>query len=236
MKEMILQELSRTWDELARGFAQFVPRLIVMLIIIAAGFLVAYLFKVIVRGVLRITRFERLSENAGTTRLLNKAALPSSSELLTSFVFWMTWLGFVLLGISALRILGLQDYVSRLFLYLPRVLVAALIVFFGLVAASFLSRAVLLAAVNAGGHSPRLISGAVRFVIISLAVAMAFEQLGLAEWTILAAFSILFGAAMFGLAIAFGLGGQDLARRILERRFHPAPEDEREREHEPSPL
>jgi len=233
MKEMILQELSRMWDGLARGFAHLVPRLIVMLVVVAAGWLIAYALRAVVRGILRISRFERLSENAGTARLLNKAALPSSSELLSAFVFWVTWLGFFLLGISELG-LGLQQHISHLFLYLPRILVAALIVLFGLAAASFFSRAALLAAVNSNWPSPRLISGAIRFALVVLALAMAFEQLGLAEQTIIAAFSILFGALMLGLAIAFGLGGQHLARRMLERRF--SREHEREHEDELSPL
>ena len=233
MKEMILHELSRTWDGLAQGFAHLVPRLIVMLVVIAAGWLIAYALRATVRGILRISRFERLSENAGTARLLNKAALPSSSELISGFVFWTSLLGFVLLGISELGI-GLQEHISNLMLYLPRVLVAMLIVLFGLAAASFFSRAALLAAVNSNWPSPRLISGAIRFALVVLALAMAFEQLGLAEQTIIAAFSILFGALMLGLAIAFGLGGQHLARRMLERRF--SREQEREREDELSPL
>jgi hypothetical protein len=234
MKEMILHELSQMWGQLTRGFAHFVPRFIVMLIVIAAGFVIAYLLKLILRAILRISRFERLSENAGTASMLSKAALPSTSELLSGFVFWIAWLGFILLGINALDILGLQDEIGRIFLYLPRILVALLIIFFGLVAASFFSRAALLAAVNNGAPSPRLISGSVRLIIVALAVAMSFEQLGLAEQTIIAAFCILFGAIMFGLAIAFGLAGQDLARRALERWF--AKDGERENEREPSPL
>jgi hypothetical protein len=234
MKEMILHELSQMWGQLTQGFAHFVPRFIVMLIVIAAGFVIAYLLKVILRAILRISRFERLSENAGTASMLSKAALPSTSELLSGFVFWIAWLGFILLGINALDILGLQDEIGRVFLYLPRILVALLIIFFGLVAASFFSRAALLAAVNHGAPSPRLISNSVRLIIIALAVAMSFEQLGLAEQTIIAAFCILFGAIMFGLAIAFGLAGQDLARRALERWF--AKDGERENEREPSPL
>lgn len=58
-----------------------------------------------------------------------------------------------------------------------------------------------------------------RVVIVVLTVSMAFEELGLAQKTILIAFSIVFGALMFGLAIAFGMGGRDLAREFLERRF-----------------
>ena len=234
MKEMILHELSQMWDQLARGFAHFVPRFIVMLIVIAAGFVIAFLLKLILRAILRISRFERLSENAGTASMLSKAALPSTSELLSGFVFWFAWLGFILLGINALDILGLQDEIGRIFLYLPRILIALLIVFFGLVAASFFSRAALLAAVNSGAPSPKLISGSLRLLIVALAVAMAFEQLGLAEQTIIAAFCILFGAIMFGLALAFGLAGQNLARRALERWF--ARDGDRENEREPSPL
>ncbi|HEX6880804.1 MAG TPA: hypothetical protein VF135_10600 [Terriglobales bacterium] len=234
MKEMIVRELSQMWDDLARGLAHIVPRLIVMLIIIAAGFVIAYLLRLIVRAVLRIVRFERLSENAGTASMLNKAALPSFSELLSRSVFWIAWIGVILAGVNALGILGIQDQVEQLLLYLPRLLVALLIVIFGLVAASFFSRAALLAAVNAGATSPRLISGSVRLVIIALTAAMAFEQVGIAAETILAAFCIAFGAVMFGLAIAFGLAGQEFARRVLERHF--AARAERENEREPSPL
>lgn len=234
MKEMIVQELTKAMHQLAEAFAHFVPRLIVMLIIIVAGWAIAWLLTLIVRSILRVTGFERLSQKAGAARLLTQAALPSSSELLSRLVFWLVWLGFILLGINALGILGLQEHISQLFLYLPRILVALLIVFFGLVVASFLSRAALLAAVNANSPSARLISGFVHFAVVILAIAMAFEQLGLAQQTVLAAFSILFGALLLGLAIAFGLGGQDLARRALERRF--APPSKIEREDDLSPL
>jgi hypothetical protein len=234
MKEMIAQALSNTMHELAQAFAHFVPRLVVMLIIIAAGGVIAYVLKVITRGILRVLKFERLSQRAGASRLLTEAALPSSSELLARLVFWLAWLGFILVGISTLGIIGLQEHVSQLFLYLPRILLALLIIFFGLVLASFLSRAALLASVNANLPSARLIATLVHICIVFLAIAMAFEQLGIAQQTILAAFSILFGALMLGLAIAFGLGGQDLARRMLERRF--SADNKREREDELSPL
>jgi hypothetical protein len=59
----------------------------------------------------------------------------------------------------------------------------------------------------------------VKVIIVVLAVSMAFEELGLAQRTVLIAFSIVFGALMLGLAIAFGMGGRDLAREFLERRF-----------------
>jgi uncharacterized membrane protein len=116
---------------------------------------------------------------------------------------------------------------------LPRLFAAFFVLFFGLLAASFFSRAALLATVNADWPSPRLTSFVLRTLIIIFTLSMAFEELGLAEHTVLVAFALLLGSLMLGLAIAFGLGGQDLARRYLESRFLRDKKDEREDELSP---
>ena len=233
MWEMIVGELNHAMQELARNFAHLLPRLLATLIIALLGWVIAYALKVVVRGILRIAKFDKLSDNAGATQILNKLALPSSSELLSRVVFWVVWLGFILLGVQVLDIVGLQEYISRFFLYLPRLFVALFIVFFGLVAANFFSRAALLAAVNADSPSPGLLATLIRTIIVIFAVTMAFEQLGLAERTILVAFAIAFGALMLGLAIAFGMGGRDLAKQFLERRFLKEKEDQKQDELSP---
>jgi hypothetical protein len=230
---MIVSELSLAYHEFAAELARLLPRLIGMIIVVLLGWLIAYVLKAIVRSIMRLTRFDKLSEDAGTSQLLNRAALPSSTELLSRFVFWIAWLGFILLGINVLGIVGLQDYVARFFLFLPRLFVALFVIFFGVLAASFFSRAALLAAVNANLPSARLLSNSIRFVIIIFVVSMAFEELGIAEQTILVAFGILFGTLMFGLSLAFGLGGKDLAREFLERRLVHRKKEEKEDELSP---
>jgi hypothetical protein len=219
MQEMIIGELRQVWDQFVRAFAHLLPRLLVMLIIVAVGWLVAYLTRILLRNFLRLVKFDRLSERAGAAQLLNTAALPSATELLSQLVFWLAWLVFVLIGINALGIAGVQSHIAGFILFLPRFLAALLILFLGILAANFFSRAALLAAVNSNSPSPQMVSDALRVVIIVLAISMAFEELGLAQKTILIAFSIVFGALMLGLAIAFGMGGRDLARQFLEKRF-----------------
>jgi hypothetical protein len=234
MRDIIISELTQAFQQMARDIAHYLPRLIVMLILALVGWVIAYLLKFLVRSLLRLTKFSKLSENAGATQLLHQAALPSATELVSRFVFWIAWAGFVLLGVSVLGIAGLDEYISRFFFFLPRLFVALVILFFGLVAASFLSRAALLAAVNANFRSSRMLSISVRFIIIIFALSMAFEVVGVAEETMLIAFATVFGAAMLGLAIAFGLGGQDLARKFLEKKL--APQNREDREDELSPL
>ena len=233
MREMIISELTQALHELARDFAHFLPRLIVMLILAFLGWVIAYVAKVVLRSILRLINFDKLSENAGASQLLTKADLPSATEVLSRFVFWVAWLGFILLGVSVLGILGLQEQIAKFFLFLPRLFVALFILFVGLLAASFFSRAALLAAVNANVPSPRVLSLAIRSIIVVFVLSIAFEELGLAEQTMLVAFGIAFGAFMFGLAIAFGIGGKDLAQRFLEKKFVRGKNEENEDELSP---
>jgi Mechanosensitive ion channel, conserved TM helix len=237
MWDRFVTELSMATHTILDDVAQFLPRLLAILVIVLIGWFVAYLLKVIVRSTLRLAKVDQLSRDAGAAELLKRAALPSSSELLSRLTFWVAWIGIILIGLSVLNIVGIQEHVMRFFGFLPRLVATLFIFFFGLLAASFFSRAALLAAVNADLPSPRLISSTIRALIILFTVSMGLEELGLAEKSVVAAFAIVFGAVMFGLALAFGLGGKDLAKEFLERRFgHGKPAREEEHEDELSPL
>lgn len=232
-REIIITELSQAWQELVRGLAHYLPRVAVMLIIAVLGWVIASLMKGLVRSVLSLTKFSKLSENAGATQLLRRAALPTSTELVSRFVFWVVWIGFVLLGVSVLGIVSLQEYVARFFLFVPRLLAALVILFVGLLLANFFARAALLASVNANFRSSGLLGFLIRGIFSIFTISMVFEVLGVGEETTLIAFAIAFGAVMLGLAIAFGLGGKDLAREFLERRFAKVRKEEKEDELSP---
>jgi small-conductance mechanosensitive channel len=233
MRETIVQALEQAYYNLVHMVAGFLPHFLVMLTIILIGLVVAFVLKYILRTLLRFTKLDRVSEEAGASRVLRLAHLPSMTELLSRSLFWVTWFGFMLVGLSVLEVSSLQEQISRLLRFLPEVFVAILILFLGVAIANFLSRAALLAAVNAGYASARILSWSIRFVIWILAITMTLEELGLAKQTVIAAFSIMFGASMLGLAIAFGLGGQDLARKFLEKYLG---EPKKEIDKEPQPM
>jgi small-conductance mechanosensitive channel len=233
MRQTILQGLEQVYRNLVHMIAEFLPRFLVMLIIIVIGSLVAFALKYILRALLGLTKLDRVSDEAGASRVLRMAHLPSMTELLSRSIFWVTWIGFILVGFSVLGVAGLQEQISRLLRFLPEVFVAILILFLGAVIANFLSRTALLAAVNAGHPSAKILSWSIRFAIWILAISMTLEELGLARQTVISAFSIIFGASMLGLAIAFGLGGQDLARKFLERYLG---DTKKEKDKEPQPL
>ena len=96
MKDTIIHGLQQAYQNMADMIAQFLPRLVVMLVIVLSGVLVAYAFKYVARTILRLTKLDRLSEEAGASKVLRMAALPSMTEVLSRSVFWITLLGFIL--------------------------------------------------------------------------------------------------------------------------------------------
>lgn len=239
MKQLVLKSLDQTFGRFYDMLLQFLPHLLAMLIIVAAGWVVAVVLKIIARRLMALARINKLSEGSGISQILRKADLPAPLELLSRLVFWIVWIAFILLGVDALGIPELQLQISRLFLYLPQIFVALLVLFVGLLAANFFSRAALLAAVNANLPSARIVAAFVRFVIIFLTIAMAFEQIAVAQRTVLITFSISFGAIMMGLAIAFGIGGRNVAQKALENLFsshESKKEEEKEKPEEIPPL
>jgi hypothetical protein len=124
---------------------------------------------------------------------------------------------FGLLALGSLDPLFARELVSRALAYLPQVLVAAALIALGAVVAGFVHRGVLIAAVNRGLPSARLLAGFAQSALLILFAAMALEHLGVGRQIILVSFTILFGGVVFALSLAFGLAGRDLARELLER-------------------
>src|SRR4029077_14021659 len=127
--------------------------------------------------------------------------------------------------VDTLQFQPFQGLVGEFFRFVPRFLVALLVLSLGFLIGNFLWRATLLSSVNAGLPGARLMSGALRVLVIAIGVVMALEQLGLATAVVLTACAITFGALMLVAAIAYGLGGRDVAKQLLERQLRAKERD-----------
>jgi hypothetical protein len=219
MLQQIADALTQSWRDFASGFAMFVPRLIAAIIIVAIGWGLAILARTAVLQVLRWAGFSRFADRTGASEMLRVAQLPRADALVAGIAFWVVLVGFVVAGIDALQLASLGGLVEGFWRFIPRLLLALVIVALGLLVANLVWRATLLASVSAGLPSARLLSAGLRLLVIALSVAIALEQLGLATTIVLTAFAIAFGASMLGLALAFGLGGRELARQLLEQQM-----------------
>jgi len=205
-------------------FEAFLPNLLAMLVILAVGILLARVVRVLLLKFLRVIQFDSWSDRMGFTTLLRKGDLwLKPSAVLGGTVFWILVIVTLMAGLGALNVAAIDTLVAQFFNYLPRVFSAAVILAIGYLFTSFISRAVLITLVNSGYHYARLLAEAIRVLLMLMILAMVMEQLQIATNVVLAAFSILFGGIVIALAIAFGVGGIDTARRIVEQKFAEEP-------------
>jgi hypothetical protein len=214
LADVIRQTLAGFQQELAA----FGPRLLAMTVILVVGFVVAGLVRYALRFGLRRLGFDRFAERAGLALALRKLGFAGQpSGALAAGTAFLVLAFFVLLALGSLDLRLARELVSQAFSYLPQVLVAVALLVLGAVVAGFVRRGVLIAAVNAGLPSARLLAGFAQSALLILFGAMALEHLGVGRQIILVSFTILFGGVVFALSLAFGLAGRDLARELLER-------------------
>ncbi len=224
MTREIADALAQSWHNFADAFVMFVPRLVAAAIIFSVGLIVALAVRNVMRRLLIWLRIDRVARRSGASDLLHRAEMPAAEVLIARVAFWIVLIGFAVSAIDTLQFAPFQGLVEEFFRFLPRFLVGLLVFALGFLIGNFLWRATLLAAVNAGLPGARLLSGALRTLVIAVGVVMALEQVGLATAVVLTAFAITFGAVMLGAAIAFGLGGRDVAKQLLERQIRSGSE------------
>jgi hypothetical protein len=139
-------------------------------------------------------------------------------------VFWVFVLLGMLVGLAALDATLMPTMLGRLVTYLPNVFVAVFLLLVGTVLARFLSRGVVISAVNLQLHSARLMGLGVKWLLLLLTAAMALDHLSIGGSILKLAFGILFGGIVLALALAVGLGSKDLVSRSWERQAEKRPE------------
>ncbi len=210
--------LRRTWAGFADRLIAFGPNLLAMLVTILAGAVLAGVLHVVLRWALPRIGVDRFAERTGIATVLEKGGIASQPSLvLAATVAWAVLGVFALLAIAALDIEIAMGLITETFAYLPQLLIGIAILLLGGLVAAFVRRSVLIAAVNAGLPSAKLLAGGAQAALLVLFAAMALEHLGVGRHVILIAFAILFGGVVLALALAFGLAGRDLAHTFLER-------------------
>jgi len=187
-----------------------------LLIIILVGWIIAYVLKSIIRSILNAfglnERFNRIPQKSMLRKITN-----DPSETIASFAYWLVFAVAILVGIGALGIPVLTDLVNRFFGYVPEILAAILILLGALILSTLL-----VTLVNRWlGDTPsgKILDAAIPTIIMSIAVFAILEQLKIAPIIVTTTYIAIIGSMSLALALAFGLGGRDVAARVLEEGY-----------------
>lgn len=223
MWEQVDRILRQAMRQIADHLANFLPGMLVALVLVLASFVVALLVRLLLVRALRGLEFDRRAEQLGAAGLVGWPASTRPSETVARISYWTILVLGLLVSLTALNATIPSRLALSVFQYVPHLLAAVLILVVGAIAARFLSRSVLIGAVNMQIQSARLLSLAVRWLVLLVAVAMALEHLGIGRTILVLAFGILFGGVVFAAALAVGLGAKDAVSRVLERQLRQAP-------------
>ncbi len=206
----ILQPLE---DALA-VFLSYIPQLIGAVIILIVGYIIAKVLQAIVTRVLRGVGFENWMERGGVKQFFDRAGTRQTpSGVLGKVVFWFVFIIAITMAADALGIQQISGFLNQLIAFIPSIFVAILILFLAALLANFLSGIV------RGATGSGILASVVQYGIIVYAVFTALTQLGIAVELTAPTFLILLGAVALALAIAFGLGGREVAQEILEKAY-----------------
>ena len=202
-------------DSIERGFHVFfewLPHLLGALAVLIIGFIVAKIVGNLVARALRAAGFDTTLRSGQAGNFVEKIT-SSPSRLLGRLAFWAVLSGAVSLAVSVLGIDALKDFVGAVFAYLPN-LIAAFAIF--LVAGAVAAAVSALVQRTLGDTTlGRIIRTVAPILVMAIATFMILDQLKIAETIVTITYAALLGALALGLALAFGLGGREVAGEML---------------------
>ena len=212
-----------TWQHLQQDVLTLLPPFAGSVLVLIFGVLAGVVCGRVARKLLTMGKIDERAARVGVAGALGTVGISSTAALLAKLVKWTIIFASTILAMYLVDARLASDLAERFLVYLPNLAGAVLILLGGLVAARFLSRSVLIAAVNREIPSSRLLSDVTRVTIVALTIAIALEQAQIGRTTVLVAFSILFGGVTLAAAIGVGLAVRDVMRQWLLDQLQATP-------------
>ena len=196
------------------SFFAFLPNLVAFLVILVIGYFVAKILKGITRKALEKLGVDKALKGSDAGKQISNV-LPDASpaNAVSRVVFWLAFVFVLTAAIGALKIPAVTTFMNQILAYLPNV-IAAILIF--VVAAAIAGAAGAAAARLLGDTATgKLVGSIVPAVVMVIGVFMVLNQLQIAKEIVLITFATLMGSLGLGAALAFGLGGRQVAADML---------------------
>lgn len=206
-------------DSFRSGFEQivaFAPNVLAMLIVLVVGYVVARVLGRVVSRMSEMVGLERAAQRSGLLDSMRQVGIQHSvSSILGQIVFWGTMCLFLSAAFNILEWATLSGAMQRVVDYIPRLLVATVVVVLGLLVAGFLRGVIATSADRVGIHYAERLAQVCYYVLAFMTFIAAFDQLGI-QFELLRDVVLIAAAGLaLGFGLAFGLGGRDVMAGIL---------------------
>ncbi len=207
-------DIGASLQQALNSFFAFLPRLLGFLIVLAIGFIVAKVVKTVVVKLLEKVGLDKAMHSGSVGEYVDKAAPDvSPSRIIGSIAFWFIFLGALSIAVSQLGIAALDTFVASIASYLPNIVAAVLIfVIAGVIAAAIGG---LVAKTMGDTPTGKVVGSVVPVLVMAIATFMILNQLRIAPEIVTITYAALIGGLFLAMALAFGLGGREVAGQML---------------------
>ena len=211
MNETLVQPLQNALST----FLSYLPQLVGAIVILIIGYIVAKVLQAVVGRVLQAIGFDGWMEKGGIKQFFDRAETNQTPHsILGQLVFWFVFIIALTMAADALGIPQVSAILGQLIAYIPSIIAAILILILAALLANFVSGIV------RGATGSGLLASVAQYAIIVYAVFAAITELGIAVELTAPTFLIALGAVALAAAIAFGLGGREVAQDILQKAYN----------------
>lgn len=219
--EMLLEPLRAS----LRQVGEFLPHVLLAVAILIVGWLIAKAARFAIVRMLRAINFNVVTEKAGIDQFLKQGGGEADTvHFLGLLVYWLALLAALMIAFNSLGLTYVTDLIGRIVLFVPKVMVAVLILAFGAYFSRFVGSAVTAYCKNIGISDAELLGRLALYALMAFVILIALDQLGLGD-IIRQTFLILVSAIGLALALAFGIGGAKRAGEFLGRWSRQPPDE-----------
>jgi len=226
--DALVASTSEIMTMLMRGSLKFLGFLLIILI----GWIISSSIARAVAAILRRVKFNELSHRIGLTSATRRmGATGDPADILAQVVKWLIRIVVLVIAFSALGLPTLSAVLAQFLTWLPQLVIAMAVLLIGALAANLLGDLVRGITDDAGFRNSNTLANITRIAIWAFAVVIAVNQVGIGEALVNTLVIAVVGAVALAAGLAFGLGGRDLAGRILDQWYR---ESQQARSGEPS--
>ena len=214
-----METIGRSLTQGLNAILGALPALIGALLILIIGYIIAKVLQGIVTRVLQSMGFEGWMEKGGVKQFFDRSQTKQTPlSILGKLVFWLVFFIAISMAVDTLGITAISEVLAQFIAYIPQLIAAVLILVLATLLANFV------AGIVRGATGSSIAGSVAQYGIIVFAVFAALTQMGIAEELIAPTFLILLGAVALAAALAFGLGGQNVAQRLVEQGYQKSGE------------
>lgn len=209
-------EVQTALMEMLNNFAQFLPKLLLALILLIIGYVIAIALSKLIRIIFDKLGVNNLLEKSGFTAQLMRAGIKASPGVfVASLTFWLTMLFVVKIAAQSASIQDISDIIIAIISFMPNAITAALIMLFGFIVADVIKNAVFNALDQMGLEYARTLSKIIFGFIFILILTVALSKINIQTELLNATVKIMLGSLALALALALGLGLKRMAGSIV---------------------